>query len=456
VIRTENSKSEAEGVTDAWYIPGAAYAGNHEIEGYASATSVNRGETINLYVNTADSSYTISVYRMGWYGGKGGRQVAGPIVRAGFIQPECMNDSTVHLVECDWLDPYLLKVPNTNDPTDWASGIYLAKLVGASGKQSYIIFAVRDDARYSALLFQQSVATYAAYNSWGGFNFYAPEAYKVSLNRPYVNATASNNGKGAGDFFVWEMKALRFLEREGYDVTYTTDIDTHANPAGLLAHKAFLSVGHNEYWTRAMRDAIEGARNAGVNLAFLGANDGFWQIRLEPSVSGAQPNRTLVGYKLTAATLDPLYNSSPSDATSVFRQVPVNRPEDSLIGVMYDYSPVDTDMVISDCTTLAWICSNTGLKAGSVLTGILGHEVDGVHASSPRGITVLASSPYTANGTQRLSSMTYYTHTSGAGVFATGSLQWNWGLDGFGVHSERVNPAVQQITRNILNRFSSR
>ncbi|SNS96268.1 hypothetical protein SAMN06265795_11088 [Noviherbaspirillum humi] len=443
-----------------WFISDANYASQHEIEGYASATSINRGESINLYVNTVDPSYTITIYRMGWYGGAGGRRVAGPITRSGSRQPACALDASVRLVECNWTNPYVLSVPhNTADPTDWASGIYLAKLTGSSGKQSYIIFTVRDDNRSTALLFQQSVTTYAAYNYYGGYSIYGEgsiggvAAYKVSFNRPYLNLQRPSSGKGAGDFFSWEAKALRFLEREGYDLAYATNIDTETLPMSLRQHKAFLSVGHDEYWTRGMRDSIESARNAGVHLAFLGANNGYWQVRLEPGQFDGRPRRNMVAYKFSAPSLDPQYNSNPAEATYLFRGAPVNRPEASLIGVMYDYNSVDLDMVISDCTSLAWICRQTGLQAGSVLKGLLGYEVDRVDASSPAGITVIAASPYMVGTERRYANMTYYTHGSGAGVFATGSMQWNWGLDDFGERADRVNPAVQQMTRNVLNRF---
>ena len=459
VVELENAKTAADGVTDAWIIDDANYASGGEIEGYASAVSVNRGESISLYVSTSDPTYTISVYRMGWYGGKGGRLVAGPVTRTGKMQAAPSVDASVRLVECNWTDPYVLSIPNNaSDPTDWASGIYLAKLTGSSGKQSYIVFTVRDDARSSALLFQQSVTTYAAYNNWGGYDFYGDDsaggqaAYKLSFNRPYSNPQRPANGKGAGDFFSWEAKALRFFEREGYDVAYTTNIDTDNSPSRILSHKGFLSVGHDEYWTKAMRDALESARNAGVNLGFLGANTGYWQVRLEPSPINSQPNRTVVAYKYDAPTADPLFNSNPSQATYLFRSPPINRPEAALIGVMYDYNSVDLDMVIADC--ISWICNKTSLQTGSVLSGMLGYEIDRVDPTySPAGIAVIAASPYNVGTETRYANMTYYTHSSGAGVFATGSMQWNWGLDSFGEFGDRVNPDVQQITRNVLDKF---
>lgn len=467
VIQLENAKTANDGVTDQWEIAGRNYASNHEIEGYASATSVNRGESIKLYVNTSDPEYTMSIYRVGWYGGKGGRRVAGPIRRTGVKQPEPSFDAENRLIECDWTDPYVLNIPNNStDPTDWASGFYLVKLAGSSGKQSYIIFVVRDDASHSDLLFQSSVTTYAAYNNWGGYSLYdlgdfdsagGQSAYKVSFNRPYRNPMRPDFGKGAGDFLTWEINMLRFLERAGYDVTYSTNIDTHRAPGQLLKHRAFLSVGHDEYWTRNMRDAMEGARDHGVNLGFFGANTGYWQVRLEDG-RNRQPNRTVVAYKYDTFAKDPMYKTDPSQSTYLWREAPINRPEAALVGVMYEYNSLDRDMVIADCPD--WICAGTALHSGSVLKGMLGYEVDSVAPSSPEGIVIFASSPYAgcAKGGDCRAHSTYYTAPSGAGVFATGSMNWNWGLDAYndGEHGNRETADVKTITHNVINRFTKR
>src|SRR5205823_5642582 len=120
---------------------------------------------------------------------------------------------------------------------------------------------------------------------------------------------------------------LRWLEREGYDVTYDTDIDTHANGALLLAHRGFLAVGHDEYWTWQMRVNVTAARDAGVSLGFFSGNTCYWQCRFEPSLLDGASNRTMVGYKDAAATLDPLAvdGSTANDimVTSRWREFPV-------------------------------------------------------------------------------------------------------------------------------------
>ncbi len=458
VIQLENAKTVEQGVTQQWQL--THYAAQREIEGYASATSINRGESINFHVSTVDPTYTLTVYRAGWYGGNGGRQLHGPIQLNGVKQPTCpVVDEATSLIECNWSVSYSLNVPAT--PADaaaagyWASGVYLVKLTGSSGKQSYIAFDVRDDGRPSAILFQNAVTSYQAYNGWGGKSLYpynsssGKRAYKVSFNRPY--------DKGAGGFMHYELKALRFLEREGYDVSYATDIDNHVSGAQLLTparHKLFMIAGHDEYWTRQMRDNVETARNQGVNLAFFGANSAYWQIRLDPSsagqINGSQPNRTIVAYKDKA--LDPYATTDPAQLTVKFRDPQINRPEASLIGGMYDYDPVDTDIVIADCLT--WVCAGTQLKPGGVLRGLLGHEADGLNAASPPGTAIIAASPYAADNQTRFAHMTYYEHGSGAQVFNSGTMFWAYGLDDCGVRPTLVNADAQQMTRNILNRLA--
>ncbi len=444
--------------TSDWEL--TAPAVDREIEGYASATSVDRGAGIDLYVSTAEPAYTVDVFRMGWYGGAGARRVAGPIERAGRAQPMPAPDPVTGLMECRWAEPHHLRTADGDGP--WPSGVYLARLTArASGRQAYVVFVVRDDTRRAALLFQSSVTTFAAYNNWGGRSLYAfnsagAPARAVSFDRPYAMNPYGVPLDGAGDFLRrFEYNALRWLEREGYDVAYATDVDTHRRSDLLPRHRAFLSVGHDEYWTWEMRDHVEAARDRGVHLAFLGANASFWQIRLEPDASGAA-DRTIVGYKDGAAA-DPLA-ADPARArrvTAHWRDGPTARPEAAMIGVMYVADPVDADVVVDDASH--WAFAGTGLARGGVLPGLLGYEVDAIASASPPGLARLAHSPFAlASGESGYADMTLYQAPSGALVFATGSMYWNWGLDDYnapGLRSARASVAAQRITHNVLDRM---
>ena len=473
-IQVENRRA---GTTE-WVLNRPARS--HEIEGYASATSVNRGDTLKLFVNTAAESYTVRIFRMGWYQGAGARELTSPIRRKGHGQPPPSVDLGTGLIECRWEKPLLLTIPqNWSNAADWASGVYLAKLTAEpTGYDSYVIFVVRDDARSSTYLFQSSVTTFQAYNNWGGKSLYAfnsvgGQAEKVSFNRPYAVSPlpVAASGAGAGDFLTsnsipagspaaaagWEYNMIRWLEREGYDVTYATNIDVHARPALLESHKAFLSVGHDEYWSWEMRRHVEQGRERGVHLGFFSANTCYWQIRLEPSRFTREPDRTIVAYKETAPWHDPLQTDQDPEndylVTTKWRNPPVNRPEAGLIGAMFIEvdTPVDGDFVIEDAA--GWTTRDTGLQGGSHLHGLLGYEVDGKHAASPQDTHVVArSSVDKIEGT-----ITVYRASSGAIVISTGSMQWSWGLDDYNAPELRqtvVSPAAQQMTRNILTRFS--
>ena len=249
---------------------------------------------------------------------------------------------------------------------------------------------------------------------------------------------------------------VRWLERSGYDVTYTTNLDIHEDADAPQLHRAVLVVGHDEYWTWAMREHFEKARNHGTHLAFFAANSGYWQIRLEPSHVSGDANRTIVAYKERAFTHDPLFlDRDPSNdhlVTTNWRSTPVNRPEAALIGGMYlEGTPqIDGDLVVED--PFNWMLRDTGLQRGTHLPGLLGYEVDGLADSSPPNVIVITRSPVGP----AFASSTLYQASSGAFVFNSGSMQWIWGLDDFRADPfdrPRLNPALQQMTRQLLDRL---
>ncbi len=266
---------------DGWLHAGAD---NRAIEGYTTEVSVQPGDTVHFHVSTTpDAGYHIDVYRLGWYGGIGARLVA--------CLPACSNDESGTSrdvpapdvngeVDAGWPVTDQLTVPST-----WVSGYYLVDYVLTSGPQAgraaigYVI--VRDPpSRQSAILVQVPVDTWQAYNAWGGKSLYNDQstggrrATHVSFERPY-----RWEPQPGGLPLEWEYPLVRFLERSGYDVSYQTDVDTDANPGSLLQHRLVITAGHGEYWSKATRDAFDNARDKGTNLAFMGANTGYWQIR---------------------------------------------------------------------------------------------------------------------------------------------------------------------------------
>jgi hypothetical protein len=412
------------------------------IEGYASEVSVARGDIIHLHVSTLPAArYRVELYRLGWYAGYGGRLVdCVPSCRAdkqGTAQPVLASLSSDRAlpVRANWSVTDRIRVRPL-----WPSGYYEARFVlthgPESGRGSETYFVVRASReRRSRILVQVPVNTWQAYNTWGGRSLYAPAAapgYRVSFDRPYAPGKQSPR--------VWELQLVRYLERGGYDVSYQTDLDTDRDPRSLLQHRLVMTAGHDEYWTTRIRDAFEQARDQGVNLAFMGANVGFWQMRYEDA------GRTIVEYR--QPQLDP--ESNPALKTVQFRRLDPPRPECELrgvnwwggIGARHDYMPVASSL--GD----RWF-RNTGFTESSVLRGLVGYEWDAVEpACNVPTPTVL----FHWEGTPTNADAVRYTAPSGAIVFSAGSLQFSWGLDAFRARKEGVppDPRLQRFMRNAL------
>ena len=452
-IVTENQQPG----TGAWLI-GSQQSNDAtgQIKGYASATSVNQNQSITLFVTTNPAqTYTIDFYRIGWYGGLGGRLRlhAGPL--DGTTQSSCPTDPTTGLIACNWTPSYTLTIPG-----DWTTGTYAALLTNAQGYQNYVIFVVKDG-RPAALLYQEAVTTYEAYNNYPNdsltgkslytYNSYGantvagdPRAVKVSFDRPYT-------ANGSGQFFYWEVYFVRWLERNGYDVTYTTDVDTHANGGALLNSKGFLSVAHDEYWSNEMFNAAMAARDAGVNLGFFTSDAATWQIRFELSASGVA-NRVIVCYK--DATIDPVQGPT---TTVEFRDPPVNRPEQTLEGVQFTSSIAFGSTVPYVVTnSSSWVYAGTGFHDGDSVLGIVGYEMDRLMSNYPgpntTNQTLLSHSPFTnTGGLPDYANSSIYQAPSGAWVFAAGTISWSRGLENIFPGDQGADPRIQQTTANVLN-----
>jgi hypothetical protein len=308
-----------------WDISGS---GDSTLQGFATDISVNRGTTVHFKVTTTAASFTINVYRLGYYGGMGARKVASLGTFAGKNQAACLTNSTTLLVDCgNWTESASWAVPATA-----VSGIYLARLVRAdTGGASHIAFIVRDDSSTSDLYLQTSDTTWQAYNQYGGYSVYqgSPRAaYKVSYNRPFSTRGQASGFGTSNWIFYAEYPLIRWLESNGYDVSYFTGVDADRSGALIKNHKAYLSVGHDEYWSAGQRANVEAARAAGVHLAFLSGNELFWKTRWEASIDGTStPYRTLVTYKETHANT-PIDPADPPTWTGTWQDPRFSPPAD--------------------------------------------------------------------------------------------------------------------------------
>ena len=426
---------------------------DHAVQGWTDRVSATNGDRVRLYVSTTAARFWVEAYRMGWYGGLGARLVWRSPSLPGRRQPPPTLTAGTDMVTTRWRRSLIIAVG-----PDWVPGDYLLKLVAATG-QRYVPLTLRDDRSRAALVVQNAVTTWQAYNLWGGRDLYVgpdgsleTRSRVVSFDRPYY-------ASGAGEFLGNEYPLVRLVERLGLDVTYWTDIDLHQHPERLLAHRGLVSLGHDEYWSTRMRRGAEAARAGGVNLAFLGANAVYRHIRLQPSPAG--PDRQQVNYKPWSIGDDPAWKTDPSQVTTDWRRPPLNNPESRLLGAQYECNPTHAAGVVVQPSS--WLLARTGVRAGTILPGLIGDEYDRVQPDAPRPprVEVLLHSPLQCLGASvrgpSFADTTYYTAPSGAGVFDAATSSWVCQLSR-ACASTRRSPltarVVQTATVNLLRVFA--
>jgi hypothetical protein len=427
--------------TTAWRISNPET--NGEIAAYPDRESYPAGATVRISVSAnPPGNFRWQVFRMGSYGRTGGRLYAEGGPHTAPRQPDLSFDPVTGLMVAGW--PATFSFPTLrSDGSPWLTGVYLVLLTKDDGRQTACLFIVRDDTRDAEIGVQLPTATYQAYNNYGGESLYESShglsrgmARKVSLDRPI----ARQYGNGTGTFLYQEHEAVIWLEDHGYDVEYQASSDTGGANGRIGAHRIFAIIGHEEYGTMAEFDRLQSAVSNGTSLAFLTGNTLYWQIRYENN------DRVIVGYKDNAAE-DPMQSTNPTLVTSTFRNPPVNRPENQLVGVMSDATFITqpADWVVTNVNH--WVYAGTGLSNGSVIPGIVFTEWDGIvnNGLTPAGITVLASSvvPNNIPPTPSRHESTIY-ERGRAFVFAAGTIFFGQNI--------RSQPAVGQIVANLLTR----
>lgn len=469
-IVCENSKPGT--AQSVWDVDGA---GDPSIQGFATDISVNAGSRIDFKIDTDARAYTIDIYRTGWYQGLGARFIQSVPVTAKLpqLQPQCISDQTTELYDCGtWGVSASWNVPSTA-----VSGVYVATLTRTDTQgSSQIIFIVRNDGNHSDVVFQTSDPTWQAYNTYGGSSFYQGggpgRAFKLSYNRPF----ATRNWQGGRDFyFSSEFATVRFLERNGYDVSYLAGVDSDRRGSELLNHKVFMSVGHDEYWSAAQRANVTAARDAGVNLQFLTGNEVYWHTRYENAVDGSStPYRTLVTYKETWANnkIDPApeWTGTWRDPRFATTAQGAGLPENGLTGTMYKVNNSDMPITVNSAEGKLRIWRNTSLSSlasgasAQLAPHTVGYESDEIadNGFQPQGLVTMSTTTgptaeyLTDYGNTVMPGttthhITMYKAASGALVFSSGSIQWGWGLDQ--THDGNGAPAdsrMQQAQVNLL------
>jgi hypothetical protein len=459
--------------TTAWRLPGPrAQVGGiarGDVIGYVAKQAVPVGQIERIYVSAPGSrTAVIRIFRMGWYGGKGGREVLVSRPLKLVTQPPCAHSFITGLTQCAWHPTLTFVIPSAL-PT----GIYTAKLSARTGESDCLFVVLA--ARPQPLLAQLPTSTYEAYNAWGGDSLYpggadrvritgTNQGVEVSYQRPYESLT------GAGQFFARDVAMVRFLERYGYPVSYTTSESVDADPGQLGGHKALIDFGHSEYWSARQATAFAHARDSGTSLLFLGSDTLAWRVRYARASRGAgdrgAPDQTIVAYKQFAA-LDPdraqPAGTFPDGGASLTGSAYLGciTPRLRALGpptyYYYPWRPAPGLRPI-------WLYAHTRMTPATRVFGIVGYELDATTAASPPDTQVVggggapcmgveAGEPRPGRGDD-LAQTTLYTEPSGAIVFNTGTLGWELGLEPVPSASpdapRKPNPFVVAMTRNLL------
>jgi hypothetical protein len=450
-----------------------------QIAGYASATSVNLGGSIDFHVSTEPArTFTVSIYRLGYYGGAGARQLTTSPELPGRKQPAPVTDPATGMIYCPWSSSWTLSVPK-----NWTSGAYLAAFTTEDGHRSVTPFVVRDDARKADFLVVLPFSTYQAYNQWpldgkigkslyygygdqsnagaalteGGSTrldvhgkpvSYGARAKTVSFARPY-------SGVGLPQRIDLDYEFLQWAERMGYDLSYATSVDLHQGTVTTSQYSSLVFPGHDEYWSQQMRDTVEAAVERGTHLAYIAANNVYWHVRFERDPHGGD-TPVMVCWKS-----DPDPSPDESGPTCLWREVKSNgeHAEQALLGVMYNGIPRH-EVPLSVSNPQHWFWSGTGVRDGDQVPGIVGGEADGFYpgAPMPQGLaehTLLSASHYMALGGSnwpRVQHTSLYQTHGGAIVFAAATFNWSFGLNRPGY----VDARIQRATTNLFNRMSER
>jgi hypothetical protein len=466
-IRRENARPGARD----WQLTRVALTNTSSvraayIEGYCSKQSVAAGEAIDIMVSTSPpAKFQIEIFRTGFYGGRGARlmKTLGPFDGVKQPDPE-IGPKNLH--ECRWKPATTLSIP-----PDWPSGVYLGRLTtlppdeNTGAWQSYVIFIVRDD-RPADILFQCSDNTWNAYNQWpSNYSVYThPKGNQgpwadVSFDRPYgryAQFTSVVNDPlsvGAGEFISFEFPLSYFLEEHGYDVSYVSNSDMVTPERGLTC-KAFISVGHDEYWDRRQYDSVVKLRDAGVNILFLSGNAVCWVTPLRNSSDG-RPARIM-------------FRGGPYggdhkwavDREKVNGPFPERGPDE---GYLIGARNVEPDNGGGDWIVTQpdhWIFTGTGMKAGDRIPGLVGWEYHGDPPHDLPGLEIVAAGTALVGGVRPQHwTATIYPGPRKNFVFNASTIFWAQGLSHPPGHTlpwshwsrpHGPDERVQRITHNLL------
>ncbi|MBO35241.1 MAG: hypothetical protein CMO64_03480 [Verrucomicrobiales bacterium] len=459
LIKEENNRAGARD----WQLTRVRPAGfrNPAIEGYCSHQSIAAGEDLKIMVSTEPASrFTLEIFRMGYYGGRGALLMTtlGPLRgRPQPIPPVGKN----RLRQCEWEPAVTLKIP-----ARWPSGVYLGRLTTIPEKknepywQNFVIFIVRDN-RPADFLFQCSDNTWQAYNKWpDNHSLYTDPRgahavdVAVSFDRPYAKYSQIFEhplSNGTGEFLLWEFPLAYWMEKHSYDVTYCSNADC-LEPKQITRCKTFLSIGHDEYWDVRQYHAVKKAIAEGTHVMWLCGNSVFV---VSPF---SDDKRVITRDGIFSGLTDKEINAAIGVFTKDWRR---RGPDESDIIGARSIVPFNGGGDWTCTKPAHWIYEGTGMKKGESIPGLVGWEHHGAPARKP-GLEVVAEGTVWRGGREPAHwTATIYPGPKKNIIFNAATIWWPQALSSPPGHilpwshysrPHGVDKRVQQITQNLFRK----
>lgn len=434
------------------------------VEGYTDQLSYAAGDTVTLSTSTDADKFDVEIARLG-----AKREVVWSDKGVAGKKHPVPKDASSH--GCKWPAAVSVKVP-----ADWKSGYYSARFTPAGADkptplEPFFVVRPSEPGKGAKILLQLSTNTYNAYTNWGGYSLYAyhgrhkVQGRRVSFDRPQFSQFAN-----------WEQPFVAWAEAAGYTLDYCVNSDLEFRPELLKNYKLVLSVGHDEYWSKPMRDHLEKFISDGGNVAFFSGNTCCWQVRSE------EGGRALACWKQSFGD-DPHYKAETFDTlTSLWSHYLVNRPETALTGVGFLWGGyrkshgqfMDDPAEFTAHRPAHWLFAGTGVKKGDKFGGkdtVVGYECDGCELTwkdglpeptfkdgTPKGFEVVATCPvrwhpddcewYERWEKGRTGNAVVGAYTRGGTVVTVGTTDWSHGLRG-------KDEVVVRVTKNVLDKLGA-
>ena len=374
------------------------------------------GDTIAIHVGSEHPATTvIRAFRIGWYSGTGSRLVwSSNHIRVPVVHFRSITKDSIP-------SPHWPTAASMHIDSSWEPGLYAITTTVGKRLTGIAEFVVRNTRVNHAAIVIYSGLTNAAYSTFGGASLYrrvagTDSATSVALQRPLIL-------NGRVSFTEYDIPTAQVLDHIGLAVDPVIDTDVNSNPSLLGSRAEIVVAGHSEYWTKSMYDALLKAQSVGTNVAVLGANEIYWQTRVQMNSLG-QPISMFVARKRAA---DPLATTHPELTTVRWRDAPLTNDPAGHLGESYSVTRAHGSLQIVSLPN--WLSGIPGLRPGAVLAGVAAGEVDGPQTSTPMATpsaTQIVGFGLLKNAQGRVAylGMTYYTDPHGSAVFQFGTTKW--------------------------------